>query len=112
MLTGSYHNHNQVQLWSLDDHSRVYNETLGAGGISCMVYAARFSKFDDGRFFAVGGTGSHEVHFYRRDNFEKFAVVTNLPRAVYGIDWANLNSKVAMGCGDGSVRVYRVNNAS
>jgi WD40 repeat protein len=77
-----------------------------------MAYSGRYSKCDQGEYFAVGGSGSNDAHFFHSDSLSKIAVLTSLPKAVFCIDWANLSNRIALGCGDGTVRVFKLENVS
>lgn len=108
LLTGSCDTENQLQLWSLADCSNVYSETLKAQGTSCMVYTAQFSKVDDGRMFAVGGGGNHQAYFYVTEGLRQFAVLHDMQKSVYSIDFANHSSRVCVAGADGRVRIYDI----
>lgn len=108
LLTGSYHIQNQLQVWSLVDGQNVFTTNLSNGGKPCMVYSAQYSKSDGGQVIAVGGAGSDEAYFFNSADMTSFAVLTNMTKAVYSIDFANTSNKLAIGCGDGTLRVFNV----
>ena len=107
VLTGSYADSNQVQLWNLSDCKNVYTGSLEASGRECNVYTAQFSKVN--KTFAIGGSGSDEGYFFNYDPVSPQAVMKNLTKPVYSIDFCNNSSKAAVGCGDGSVVICGVN---
>ena len=71
-----------------------------------MVYSAQFSKVDYGRVFAVGGIGSTQVYLYNSDTKTCAASISDIPKAVYSLDFANSSDNVAVGSGDGIIRVF------
>lgn len=73
-----------------------------------MIYAAQYSKSDGGAIFAVGGSGSNEAYFYDSSSLKPFAVLSNLTKAVYAIDFANTTNRAAICSGDDTVRVFEV----
>ena len=78
----------------------------------CNVYTCQFSKADNGSIFLAGGKGGNEVHFFDSKTFNKFTECVNYPKAVYCADFSPVESKVAIGCGDGQLQFiqYAHNN--
>ena len=72
------------------------------------MYTAQFSKTDN--IFGIGGSGSDESYFFRINPVTPLAVMTNLTKPVYSIDFCNESAKVAVGCGDGSVVISTIKN--
>ena len=107
ILAGSYNCEEQLQIWSLSDDNRSYTENLTNGGQSCLVYTAQFIKFDYGKVFALGGIGANQCYFYDTEQRKPFAIISNIPKPVYSIDFANGSDRIAVGSGDGSIRVFR-----
>lgn len=107
VLTGSYSSHNQVQLWNLGDGRNIYSGSLEAQGKQCFLYTAQFSKVN--KSFAVGGSGSDEGYFFNYDPVTPLAVMKNLTKPVFSIDFSNNSARAAVGCGDGSVIICSVN---
>lgn len=112
LLAGGYQLTDQLQMWKIDDGSPIHTENLKTGDRSCMIYTAQFSKVDCGAIFALGGAGSDEAYFYETATQRPFAVLNNLTKAVYSIDFANTSNRVAVGSGDGSLRLFNVNRNS
>ena len=108
LLTGSYHTGNQLQLWSILDGQNIYTQNLQSFNKQCLVYTAQFSKTDN--IFGIGGSGSDESYFFRINPVTPLAVMTNLTKPVYSIDFCNESAKVAVGCGDGSVVISTIKN--
>jgi len=108
ILAGSHDIRDQLQIWSVADQSHVLSEDLNSESRSCMVFTAQYSKADQGEIFAVGGGGSCETYFYETKSLKQFSVLTNLEKSVYSLDFANESNKVALGCGDGTLRTYEV----
>ena len=112
ILAGSYNIEEQVQVWSMSEGRSVFTDSLKQGDKSCMVYSAQFSKVDNARAFAVGGMGSYQFHVYKTDEKRIVTSVNDIPKAVYGIDFAHGVERVAVGSGDGVVRVFRYGESS
>ncbi|OMJ83341.1 hypothetical protein SteCoe_15740 [Stentor coeruleus] len=106
LLTGSYHSINQIQLWDIAEGKNIYSQTLRSSDNECLVYTAQFSKVD--KMFAVGGSGSDEAYFYNFEPVTPLAVMANMTKPVYSIDFCNLTSRAAVGCGDGSTVICRI----
>lgn len=108
LVTASYNSTDQVELWDLASEQRVRGITLKHTDHVCLAYAAQFSKFDGGQTLAVGGSGGDECYFFHSNTMEPFAVLTNIPRAVFSLDHAHSDGRVAIGCGDGTIRVVQI----
>ena len=72
-----------------------------------MAYTAQFSKYDNGNVFAIGGIGANQCYFYDTATRVPFAIVSNIPKAVYSVDFAHSSGRIAVGSGDGSMRIFR-----
>jgi COMPASS component SWD3 len=112
ILAGSYNIEDQLQMWSLSDGRCLFSENLISEGKSCMAYAAQFSKSDYGNVFAVGGMGINQCYFYDTELRKPFAIISNIPKAVYSLDFAYGSDRVAVGSGDGSMKVFRYFDSS
>lgn len=108
LLTGSYSLTDQLELWDVAMGNKMQSVTLQHNDRVCMAYAAQFSKADSGLTLAVGGSGGDDCHFFTTNSLERFSVLTNMPRAVFSIDHANSDGRVAIGCGDGTVRIVQL----
>ena len=73
-----------------------------------MVYTAQYSKNDDKNYMVAGGVGGNEAYVYESESMRMMGVLEDIPRGVYSSDFANLDSRVALGCGDGSIRIARI----
>lgn len=107
LLTGSYHHANQLQLWDIAGGHNLFTGTLKNNGKECFVYTAQFGK--TANVIAIGGSGSDESYIYNMDPVSPLAVVANVTKPVYSIDFCNESTKLAIGCGDGSVIITKVN---
>lgn len=111
LLAGNHALQEQIIFYSMSEGRKMDTMTL-PGDSPCMPYTAQFSKSDFGSVFVVAGEGSgetgNETHFYTSANKTKFAEFTNMPRAVYSADFANNRNYLAVGSGDGSIRVFNV----
>lgn len=107
ILAGSYNIEEQVQLWTMSEGRCYFSSNLSSGQKSCMAYSAQFSKVDQGRVFAVGGIGSTQVYLFETETKETVSSISSIPKPVYSVDFANSSESLAVGSGDGSIRVYR-----
>ena len=106
LLTGSYHQKDQLQLWDIASGRNMLTMQLASGHNECLVYTAQFSKTDD--ILACGGSGSDESYFFNSNPVSPLGVMANLTKPVYSIDFCNTSSKAAIGCGDGSIVICKV----
>ena len=107
ILAGSYNIEEQLQIWSRKDGRCCFAENLTNGERSCMPYTAQFSKFDRGEVFAIGGIGGNQCYLYDSALRQPFAAISNIPKAVYSLDFAHSSGRIAVGSGDGAMRIYR-----
>ena len=112
ILAGSYNVEEQLQLWSLSEGKCVHAENLRAGDKSCLVYTAQFSKFSNGNFFAIGGIGSNQCYLYDTESRSPLAIVSDIPKPVFSLDFAHGSDRFAVGSGDGTMRVFNYTNQS
>lgn len=108
LMTASYSMTDQLELWDVASGSKLQGLTLQHGERMCMAYAAQFSKSDGGLTLAVGGSGGDECHFFTTDSLQRFSVLTNIPRAVFSVDHSHSDNRVAIGCGDGTIRLVQI----
>lgn len=107
ILAGSYNIEEQVQIWSMSEGRCIFSENLISGDSSCKAYAAQFSRFDNGTTFAIGGVGGNQFYIYDTEAKKPFGVLNNVNKGVYSLDFAQHSDRVALGCGDGSMKVFR-----
>ncbi|OMJ71707.1 hypothetical protein SteCoe_30015 [Stentor coeruleus] len=107
ILAGSYNIEEQVQIWSKSEERCVFSENLISGDTSCKAYTVQFSKFDNGETFAVGGVGGNQFYIYDTEAKKHFGVLDSVNKGVYSLDFANNSDRIALGCGDGSMKVFR-----
>jgi len=129
LLTGSWRPETPLELWDLETGSLIekveWKESLLASQ-PCLLYAAQFSKFggsgDAGRFIVAGGSGANEARVFDRyagtmtshggctqaGGTALVGTVTGMARGVFSADWSPVADKVAVGTGDGTVRILDV----
>jgi len=128
MLAGSWRAEAPLELWDLDSGKLLeqvpWKESLMANQ-PCLLYAAQFSKSgaSPARFVAAGGSGANEARVYDRmggtmsshagvdrgpGNTALVGTVAGLARGVFSVDWSPVEEKVAIGTGDGSIRILQV----
>jgi WD40 repeat protein len=121
VLTGSWRPHSPLETWDLGTGKLIeqieWKDSI-LGSSPCLLYAAQFSKTHHGRFIAAGGSGSNEARVFDRfgdsgprgadDLTALVGTVTGMPRGVFSLDWSPVADKVAIGTGDGSIRIMSV----
>lgn len=107
ILAGSYNIEEQVQLWTMSEGRCFFSSNLSLGEKSCMAYTAQFSKSDNARVFAVGGIGSTQLYLFDTENKSIAASISTITKPVFTVDFANFSESIAVGSGDGSIRVYK-----
>lgn len=125
LLTGSWKVKEQIKIFDIRKFALV--ETVKweyhKDDYTSYLYAAQFSKSSGTKndYFAVGG--SHKNMFRVYDNSEHCSINDkgekdrsvfchdDVGGAVYSLDFSNsLINKIAVGCGDGIVRIYDIND--
>jgi hypothetical protein len=71
-----------------------------------LIYAAAFTKHDDGTRFAFGGSGTNKVFVYDSRTFEKVSETEELGKPVFALDFCDSHEKMAVALGDGSLITY------
>jgi WD40 repeat protein len=95
--------------------SKRFAWPLGNAG---LLYTAQFSKSSSGRFIVAGGSGSNEARVYDRDagtmtshsggGTALVGTVAGMSRGVFSADWSPMSDAVAVGTGDGAIRILEV----
>ena len=75
-----------------------------------MVYAAQYSKFDSGEYFAVGGSGNSGAFLYNSITMRPVGTFDTLNRVTFSIDFANTMNKVCVSSNEGHIRVFGINS--
>lgn len=121
LLTGSWKVKDQIKIFDIRKFALV--ETVKweytKEEHTSYVYSAQFSKKNN--YFAVGGSHKHMFRVY--DNSDRSRINENgdydrnvfchddIQGAAYSVDFSNgLCNMLAVGCGDGYVRIYDVND--
>jgi len=110
ILSGSWRPDDQLQLWDVRTSGLV--STLpwpprGREREPCQVYAAQFSRHDNGETVVAGGSGANEVRAFSVAEGKAVAALT-LPKGIYGIDISADGKRVAAAAGDNAVRVLEM----
>lgn len=131
IITGSWREYKQLQLWDygsgeliedipwggsnkkeIDINNNNNKESTGLAGNNkpAMLYSAQFSKGSGpGKFIAAGGSGSCETKVFDYENKNQvIGTVAGLQRGVFTIDWSPVSTKFAMAGGDSSIRIIDV----
>ncbi len=76
-------------------------------------YATQFSKVDDGRFIAAGGSGSNEAKVFDHENDDALVgMIAGLPRGVFTLDWCPCRASLAVAGGDAAIRIFDIARGS
>lgn len=113
ILTGSYRQHDQLELWDFGSGERITEISWTSGqnhhAPSSNLYAAQFSKDTHGRFIVAGGANSNEAKVFDHGaNNSLVGTVTGLDKAVFSVDFSPCREKVAIAGGDACIRVMDV----
>lgn len=118
IVTGSWRPEKQLEVWDLGTGAKITDiawhassAAAQAGQPSCMLYAAQFSKENQGpaRFIAAGGSGLNEAKVF--DHHAGNAVVgtiTGLSRGIFTLDFSPDNLKIAVAGGDATIRIIDI----
>lgn len=107
ILVGSYNIEEQLQIWSLGEGKCVFSENMASNEGTCMAYTAQYCKFDNGNTFALGGVGGSNFYVYDTESRKNLSAISDVNKGVFSLDSAHSSHKVVLGCGDGSLRVYK-----
>jgi WD40 repeat protein len=110
ILTGSWRPTDQLQLWDVRTSGLVCTfpwPSQGRGSEPCQVYAAQFSRHDQGATVVAGGSGANEVRAFSVATRKAVAALT-LPKGVYGLDLSCDGRRIATAAGDHHVRVLEM----
>jgi WD40 repeat protein len=116
ILTGSWRPQEQVQIYTMST-GQIHHNISWDGGVGlrqssqpCLVYGAQYSKHDQGEVILAGGSRSNEARLFDTLNYDKpFAAIMDLPGPVYSVDFSHNGQLLALGCGDGTVRIFNIN---
>jgi COMPASS component SWD3 len=88
ILTGSWRQEEQLQLWDYGSGQLISTLEWGGKGeraSPCMIYAAQFSA--DGRRIAAGGSGQNELRVFDARTLRCIGTAGDLSGGVYSLDW-------------------------
>eukprot|EP00697_Spironema_sp_BW2_P016156 gnl/Spiro4/7282_TR3808_c0_g1_i1.p1 gnl/Spiro4/7282_TR3808_c0_g1~~gnl/Spiro4/7282_TR3808_c0_g1_i1.p1 ORF type:complete len:415 (+),score=48.95 gnl/Spiro4/7282_TR3808_c0_g1_i1:84-1328(+) len=110
ILTGSWTPRNQLQLWDFGTGNLIDNVPFQSGVITerCYLYAAQFSKRGNGDMIVAGGSGANECRVIDTQSKQVLGNVTGLLKGVYGVDFSQDDSKLAVGGAECSLRLYNI----
>jgi len=116
LLTGSYRTRSQLQMWDLRKGQVIETpEWKGPEkmGNQSSLYAAAFSKDENSSLVVAGGSGSNEAKFFWRGEGKAvpFAGLVNMKKPCFSVDISPDGKLVAVGGGDGQVRVVEIRNS-
>ncbi|EAR93543.3 WD40 domain protein (macronuclear) [Tetrahymena thermophila SB210] len=100
ILTGSYRNDKQMQLWDLKTRKLFKDIEWSNQSSQVYVYASQFSKIDSKTLIA-GSSGINEFVVFDTNEYKPVSAVVKLREGIYGVDYGNVTNKVAFGGGEG-----------
>ena len=113
ILSGAYQPDNQLHIWKLSTGESLFPIDWNAELPSpepCSVYSAQFEpKY--GTVVVAGGAGYNEVKVFDvhgTSQLRPVAQICELSRPVFSIDYSKDSDMIAMGGGEGVVRVFNV----
>lgn len=110
LLTGSYSDKEALQLWSISQ--RKLMETIQWGESAekkelPFLYTAQFGRSGEfADYIGAGGAGLNEFRLFNQKNGNKLVGGITLPKTVTSADFAYNHDMIAIGCGDGKLRVF------
>jgi len=114
ILTASWRPENPLEIWDLRSSKRSvlidWEQSL-LGSQACLLYTAQFSKSKPNPYIAAGGSGANEAKVFEMANGRSpclVGTVAGLDRGVFTVDWHPFASTVAIGSGDGTIRIMEV----
>ena len=117
ILTGSWRPENPLELWDVSTGRLMEQVTWKDSLLAsqpCLLYSAQLSKetTNAGRYIAAGGSGANEARVFDRlaggGETALVGTVAGLARGVFTVDWSPTQDKVAIGAGDGTIRILEV----
>ena len=124
ILTGSWRPDTPLEIWDLGTGKALetveWKESLLTSQQPCLLYASQFSKTPGNRYIAAGGSGANEARVFDRQagamtshggvgsGTALVGTVAGMARGVFAVDWSPVADLVAIGTGDGSVRILEV----
>eukprot|EP01017_Pseudomicrothorax_dubius_P006405 TRINITY_DN1181_c0_g2_i2.p1 TRINITY_DN1181_c0_g2~~TRINITY_DN1181_c0_g2_i2.p1 ORF type:complete len:302 (+),score=47.44 TRINITY_DN1181_c0_g2_i2:311-1216(+) len=103
ILTGSYRNKDQLQLWDFGTGKVIQNIDWGGNSEQVYIYAAQFSKFVP-HYIIAGCSGANQVRIFDRSQRNKAVYcVEGFNKGVYSVDFCNNSNNFSFGGGDASV---------
>lgn len=118
ILAGSFNNNNNLSIMSMSK-SKVEHiidwydspEYKKAGITPPCIYAARYTK-PNAEYIVAGGTSRNEVRVFRNnEDYSKIKGIgtfANLSSACITIDCAHESNKFVIGCANGTIRGFRI----
>eukprot|EP01016_Furgasonia_blochmanni_P040462 TRINITY_DN5166_c0_g2_i1.p1 TRINITY_DN5166_c0_g2~~TRINITY_DN5166_c0_g2_i1.p1 ORF type:complete len:360 (+),score=25.66 TRINITY_DN5166_c0_g2_i1:272-1351(+) len=111
VLTGSYRNKDQVQLWDFASRQLIstinWTESNSLNELA-YVYCVQFSKYAD-ELVASGCSGLNEMRVFDRLYFNKsVGVVQEMKKGCYTLDWANNSNRLVFGGGDSNLQLVEM----
>mmetsp|Transcript_12401 Transcript_12401/g.29104 ORF Transcript_12401/g.29104 Transcript_12401/m.29104 type:complete len:426 (+) Transcript_12401:80-1357(+) len=121
ILTGSWRPEGPLEMWDFEsgalEEQIEWKDSL-IQNQPCMLYAAQFSKASvsetssAARYVAAGGSGANETRIFDRlagsGQTALVGTVAGLNRGVFCVDWSPVQDKIAIGGGDGTIRILDV----
>eukprot|EP00294_Goniomonas_avonlea_P011291 CAMPEP_0114559976 /NCGR_PEP_ID=MMETSP0114-20121206/11207_1 /TAXON_ID=31324 /ORGANISM="Goniomonas sp, Strain m" /LENGTH=402 /DNA_ID=CAMNT_0001745479 /DNA_START=9 /DNA_END=1218 /DNA_ORIENTATION=+ len=106
VLTGSWRLENPLQVWDLPSGRLIREIPFNTwGDATTCLYAAQFSKDRHYSRVCAGGSGTHEARMFDTSTGDLIGRISGMTQGVYSVDFHPTLPQVAVGSGDGSVRI-------
>ena len=106
LFTGSYDVEAQLACWDAGSGREIRSVTVGDEGDKCLIYSIQISKAELNKFVAVTGVGRNSAYFYNIDTLSPEGLIDGINKPVYSVDFSNRGHLLAMGGGDGAIRLF------
>eukprot|EP00330_Aristerostoma_sp_ATCC50986_P011166 CAMPEP_0114576962 /NCGR_PEP_ID=MMETSP0125-20121206/1680_1 /TAXON_ID=485358 ORGANISM="Aristerostoma sp., Strain ATCC 50986" /NCGR_SAMPLE_ID=MMETSP0125 /ASSEMBLY_ACC=CAM_ASM_000245 /LENGTH=140 /DNA_ID=CAMNT_0001765913 /DNA_START=970 /DNA_END=1392 /DNA_ORIENTATION=- len=108
LLTGSWRNNNQLELWDMISRKKIQNVDWEHGrSIETAWSIPANSVKKDAETILAGCSTRNEVKVFDRESDNRpFGKIGNMQKGIYSVDFANTYDAFAFCGGDGFVHVY------
>lgn len=113
VLTGSWRNQNQLQVWDLRNKKISINIpwvnlSLEEKNKRNHIYACQFDKYND-RYIIAGTTGDNQIRIFdKNENYQCMDVISGFEKPVYTLNFDYKDQKIAFGSGNGLCGIIEV----
>lgn len=108
VLTGSWRQDNQIQLWDFDSGRLIETIPLPKSPTdqsTCSVYSARFCDRERPGMIIYGGSGSNEARILDTESHKELGAITGLEKPIFASSITSDLTQVAFAGSNGSIYV-------